>query len=487
MQHRIARATRLVLVAALLGVAGASVGSVPAAACSCGISTTRRIVGNALAIVSGEPIDRWDETIDGFDHHVWAFEVDERWVGDTPDVIEIQAEAGESSCGPPAEVGPSVLRLGWRASNGRFDVTPGCGSHTVSRDVLDRLFGPPELVAGGEPVAVVSADAGGHAAMLVDADGRALGYLPGGGETHGVAPCPGDQHFVQLRGGPGDEHGLIRSFELATWSYDGWTEVDVVPVESPEAIETAETLVCTAPNAGEVLVVWSTYSDATRVVDGVATVEKRTPERRIDIAGPDVASLRFARGQPPRVATEAASFDVVWDLGDGWTRTIRGDGLMSVVAVGDGWELTVDDWRESSPTTSEPGFRVVRAEPDGRATALSDFVPIRSLGWSSGLMIPSERRTTAGLPATVPPPLFERTGRLVDATPPSTETATGDADATSGPTESATAITDDADVVPAGDGESASWPRWVAGGLLVLVTAGAGAIAARRRTESGVS
>lgn len=488
MQHRIVRAARLTLVAALLGVAGASVGSAPAAACSCTVWTSRQIVGDALAIVSGEPIDRWNETIDGFDHHVWAFEVDERWVGDTPDVIEIQAEAGESSCGPPAEVGPSILRLGWRASNGRFDVTTGCGGHTVGRDVLDRLFGPPELLANGDPVAVVSADAGGHAAMLADANGRALGYLPGEGETHGLAPCPGGERFVQLRGGPGDEHGLVRSFELATWSYDGWTEVGVVPVESPEAIETAETLVCTAPDAGEVLVIWSTYSDATRVVDGVATVEARAPERPIDIGGPDGASFRWAPDRPPRVAAGATTSDIVWDLGDGWTRTVRGDDLMSVLPVDDGWELVVGDWRESSPDSSEPGFRVVRAEPDGRSTAISDFVPIRSLGWTSGLMIPPERRTTAGLPATVPPPLFERTGRLVAAPPPSTEsTAGGDADGTAGPTESAAAITNAADIVPADDGESASWPRWVAGGLLVLVAAGAIAIAARRRTESGVS
>ncbi|MDW3212405.1 MAG: hypothetical protein R8G01_00285 [Ilumatobacteraceae bacterium] len=485
MLHRIARASRLLVVAALLGVAGASVGSAPAAACSCTLWTARQIVGDALAIVSGEPIDRWDETIDGFDRNVWAFEVDERWVGDTPDVIEIQAEAGESSCGPPAEVGPSILRLGWRASNGRFDVTTGCGAHTVSRDVLDRLFEPPELVEG-EPVAVVSADAGGHAAMLADADGRALGYLPGEGETHGLAPCPGGEHFVQLRGGPGDQHGMVRSFELATWSYDGWTEVGVVPVESPEAIETAETIVCNAPHAGDVVVVWSTYSDATRVVDGVATVEARAPERPIDIVGPDDASFRLVREQPPRVAAGATTSEVVWDLGDGWTRTIRGDDLMSVLAIGDGWELTVDDWRETSPDTSESGFRVIRAGPDGRATATSEFVPIRSLGWTSGLLIPPERRSLDGLEPSVPPPLFVRTGTAVEAPSPTTVEPTRPTDVRESadapePTDTAQAGggVDDEPGDRADDDDGMS-PRWISGGLLVLVVAAAGVLLARR-------
>ena len=147
MHHRIARAARLILVAALRGVLGASVGSSPAAACSCGIGTTRQIVGNALAIVSGEPVDRRHESIDDRGYNVWAFEIDERWVGDTPDVIEVQAEDVDSSCGPPADVVESILRLGWRASNGRFDVSTGCGGHTLSREVVDRLFGPPELAA----------------------------------------------------------------------------------------------------------------------------------------------------------------------------------------------------------------------------------------------------------------------------------------------------------------------------------------------------
>lgn len=465
MQHRIARASRLLLVAALLGVVGASVGSSPAAACSCGIWTTRQIVGDALAIVSGEPVDRWDETIDGRDYHVWAFEVDERWVGDTPDVIEVQAEAGESSCGPPADVVPSILRLGWRTSNGRFDVTTGCGGHTVGRDVLDRLFGPPELLANGEPVAVVSADAGGHAAMLVDADGRALWYLPGEGETHGLAPCPGGEHFVQLRGGPGGEYGTVQSFELATWRYDGWAEVGVVPVESPEPIETAETLVCSEPEGSDVMVVWSTYQDATRVVDGVAVVESLSVERPIDVAGPADASFRFRRGQPPRVAAGATTSDVAWDLGDGWTRTIRGDGLMSVLPVDDGWELTVDDWRETSPDTSEAGFRVIRAGLDGRAVAVIEFVPITSLGWASGLSVPPEHRVLAVVEAAVPPSLFERTGTAVAP------------------------VAQDADVAsvvsnPAEPDDSRSWARWVAGGLLVLIVAG-GVVLIVRRSRAG--
>ncbi len=480
MHHRIARAARLFVVAALLGVVGASVGSSPAAACSCNDFTTRQVVGEALAIVSGEPVDRWDESIDDRNYNVWAFEVDERWIGDTPAVIEVQAADEENSCGPPAEVVASILRLGWRASNGRYDVSTGCAGHTLSGEVVDRLFGPPELVVEGEPVAVVSADAGGHAAKLVDAGGRALGYLPGDGETHGLAPCPGGEYFAQLRGEPGDEYGMARSFEVALWRYDGWVEIGTVAVESPEPIETAETLVCSKPDGSDVLVVWSTYYDATRVVHGVAAVEPLSAERPIDVAGPDGASFRFRRDQFPRVVDSAGAFDVVWDLGDGWTRSISGRALMSVIPVDDGWDLTVGDRREVSPDTSQSGFRVIRARRDGRATASSEFVPIESLGWASGLSIPPERRVLTGLEPSVPLPLFERTGTAVNAPPaPRTEPASDITDDDiAEPTETTAAAgveADGAQIVDtdvAGGDDAASWPQWAAGGMLVLVLGG---------------
>ena len=458
MTHRPARVARLLTVSVLLGVFGGSSWTSPVAACSCGLTTTRNLVDRALAIVSGEPVDRWSE-----------------------------------SCGPPTELEASILLLGWRASNGRFDVSSGCAGHTLDPTLLDRLFGPPELFPDGEPVAVVSADAGGHAAKLVDAEGRAVRYLPGRGETHGLAPCPGGEHFVQLRGGPGDGNSLLRSFELAIWRYDGWSQVAVYPVESPEAIETSETLVCLRPDGGDVLIVWSAYVGATGVGDG-----KVTPvEFPVGIPGPDGAAFEFQHDRPPQVRNGDEAFDVTWELGDGFTRSIHGDNLMSMSPDPEGWDLTVDDWLDDPGEASRFGVRVVRLGVDGRATTSSDVVPIDSLGWQHGMLIPSERRTTRGVPAQVPPPLFERSGHAL-ASPPAVSAVETSAVETSAvetaavgtsavrtsavPTPSVSeSSTPDPD--PGDDVDDGTPARWIAAGFLALVVA-SGILLVVRRSDA---
>lgn len=455
-------------------------------------------------IASGAPVDRWSETIGGEDHNVWAFEIDEVWKGQVPLVVELQASAGEDSCGPAVDLEASVVRLEASRREGRYQIATGCYGYTLEPAVADRLFGSPPLFRDGLPLAIVSADAGGHAAAVVDLEGRPIRYLPGDGETHGLAPCPGGDHFVQLRGGTPDEWGLLSSFELAIWRYDGWVELAAHPVSSPEPIETAETLVCTRPDGGDATIVWSTYVDeVTRVVDGMATERSRIPEVPVEVPGPGDASFRLARALGPQVGGGSVASDVVWDLGDGSTWPIEGFDLGSVVATDDGWEIAFAHSRELPSGGWQSGFTTLTVGADGRASAASDFIPFESSGWPTGMVIPSDRRTLDGLDAVVPPPAFERTGELVeppleanaddapdvttrqsstprsvpDVAQPDVATSVDDVAGPTGPDDSTTPPRADADVR---DGRT--WPRWVAGGILAAAMLAAVALVRRRAT-----
>ena len=81
----------LIALAAAGGVAMPPSGT--ARACSCVDATELDMLAEAAVVVGGGVRGERREFVDGEDYIVWEFQVDERFRGDTPDVIELEAYA----------------------------------------------------------------------------------------------------------------------------------------------------------------------------------------------------------------------------------------------------------------------------------------------------------------------------------------------------------------------------------------------------------
>ncbi len=205
-------------------------------ACECALMSTVEMLSEQTAVVGGEVVGQWEDqsSTDG-DFLVWRFRVDERWRGDTPEVIELQATAYGSSCGDPPTDLDGILLVSYQYPNGRYSVDPGCGPDVVSRDLVTYYFESPTPVTGrGPPAAVVAAEALGHNLVVVDAMGAPLRYLPGDGSTVAVAACPGGNNVVQLRA-PSYPADIEQPVELVVWDTSEWVAGE--PIEVMSAFE----------------------------------------------------------------------------------------------------------------------------------------------------------------------------------------------------------------------------------------------------------
>ena len=118
-------------------------------ACSCALTSTVERLSKVTVVVGGEVVDERDDqsSTDG-DVLVWRFRIDERWRGDTPEVIELESIAGETSCGEPPTDLDGILLLSYQHPNGRYSVDPGCWPVVVQRDLVSYYFESPTPVTG---------------------------------------------------------------------------------------------------------------------------------------------------------------------------------------------------------------------------------------------------------------------------------------------------------------------------------------------------
>lgn len=494
------RFVRLAVVALGVGsVVGASIGPGEVHACSCQIPNLATDLERAEVIVSGSAAD-FREELSGERrfHRRWLVEVDERYRGATPDVIEIVLDTEESSCADTRVSLPQVLLLDHRG-DGTYDL-PECISMPTEHDLVPFFEAPWPAVADGPPVVIGSATTGDHNLALLDEIGDVVGYLPGDGRTIGLSNCPGDEYFVQLRTASGRTQVTDRwmGVELVRWRFADLVPEQVIELDGSitEMLDgfRAIPVNCRGSDGNDVGI------DAAAVLDGeqISGVEyvggsflasehvfdQVAAFGRVIVLGPGELAFVPSEGviRPPLVDGDNQSGpDIAVDLPDGVPEFAGWDRYQSVRPTATGWEVTVRQYGDDVDT-----FFVVDVTADGSAFLVDRAAGSTSARGPAIVIAPSTRDDLTQLGSRSAGPMFERTGTRIDAQRPiwprvpesaSEESA---ADVISEPVESTAPELGTADAVD----DAAAWPQWVAGGMFVLLVLGGVTLAARRRGNS---
>ncbi len=380
-------------------------GSGTARACSCDVPDLVASVLDASVIVSGETIESVDlspgeQEID----RRFLFRVDQRYRGDTPDVIEVRVDTTLGNCDDTVQSLWSVLMLGPPTAQGWY-AYPVC-----SRGVLEHQLAPLfdqvwPLTGSGSPGAVAAVATRDHDLVVLDGVGLPLWYLPGPGPTLGLATCPGGAAFIQLRrtswnGGP---------VELAVWDTSSWTEVGTVPIETiqlgADGAYPSVPLTCIAPDGSTSMVRWDGGYD---VVGSAVT--PRDVDDGVLAPYPGGAALLDTGGA---LAVQPAE---------------QGAEIIPVANPDPAWfppeaiEVTATGWRVSRIENRWPSKNAIVATDialDGSATQVSTTpIDLPLFGWAA---VPLDAALVGGAPshaATTPRPLLDRSGVRIEAPAP---------------------------------------------------------------------
>ncbi|MDW3212406.1 MAG: hypothetical protein R8G01_00290 [Ilumatobacteraceae bacterium] len=492
------RLARLGAIALLVGaVAGASVGHGAVVACSCSIPDLAADLERARIIVSGQTVDFREEIVDETQiGRRWLVEVDERYRGETPDVLEVVLDTELHSCSDTRVSLPQVMLL-VRRNDGAYEL-PECISTPTESDLVPFFDEPWPATADGPPVAIGKATTGDHDLALVDDAGGVVGYLPGVGRTIGLSNCPGDTHFVQLR----TPTRLTRSLdprtavELVRWRYGEAAPAEVIEIDATitQYLDGGAGIPvnCRGADGNDVGIEAEAVLAGKRVT-GIEYVggsfaasedvfDQVTAFGRVIVLGPGDLAFVPSDGviRPPLVDGDNESGPAIAvELPDGVPEFTGWENYQSVRPTPAGWEVTVREYGDHVDT-----FFVVDVTVDGEATLVDRAVGTASARGPAIVIASSIRRGLTDLGSTSAAPLFDRSGERIElpapTLPPVVETAATTVERTPTPAQTADAVTDDATPVADADGE-APWARWATAALLVLVVLGAVGFVVRRR------
>lgn len=457
------------MITAVVGVTLARPGT--ARACECAIPNPAESVLGAHTIVRGRMLEYVDlspseEEID----RRWTYEVDERYRGDTPVVIEVRVQVPLGDCSDTVTRLPPLMLLPPPDAGGVYRYS-GCTwrpSLTDLEPFVDEVW---PISGRGPPAAVAAVPTADHTMVVVDADGAPLGYLPSIGPTLALAACPEGTHFLQLRSLSWAGGGV----ELARWRLDTWEEVGEVAVAtSPDLSPTGggRTLTCSNPTGTSAFLLGP---EPLQIVDGEVTpaaVES-------DFLAPGVGGLALIASSSEAVEVRSvdpsvASVVVPVELPYGSAR--------SVTLRADGWQLgsVVLDYPRDVP---EYAVATADIALDGTLT-VGEPRPIAIPVWPMAA-IAVDGAGAVPATATPPTPLLSERGRLIDGPTPTLPTlpapvATTDPAATTEPVATA-APTTAASVASDDDGSVVGWA--VGGGLAALTLLAVVWAVVRRRTR----
>lgn len=364
---RMMRSTwRVLVIGLLLGLVGASANSHPASACSCSNSTYIDVLAAADVLVGGEATRTRTEAIDGLDVIVWRFEVWERFRGITPDVIELQADAAESSCGPAPSITVGNLALGQPMTNGRYDVSSSCTSKVLPARADLYLREPPPVNGTGPPAAIVGFDADRHNLVVLDRAGNVVRFLAGDNPTYGLGLCPGGAGFIQVRQATKALSDAALRFEAVFWPFASWMPRIVGALELRSAMQSRALVVCHSEHGESSTVEWLGSGGSTFEVDNHLVVRTDAPEN-LTLSVPTLAGTERLTESNNGVFVEPSATPVGRD-----GMTIGVAPIESVIATDAGWDLTVnltdadhnfyELWRVARSGTSEIVATVPRLE-----------------------------------------------------------------------------------------------------------------------------
>jgi hypothetical protein len=348
---------RLLVIGLLLGLVGASASSHPASACSCSNSTYIDVLAAADVLVGGEATQTRTEVINDLPVIVWRFEVWEHFRGITPDVIELQADAAESSCGPAPSITIGNVALGQPMTNGRYDVTASCASKVLPTRADLYLREPPPVSGAGPPAAIVGFDADRHNLVVLDRAGNVVRFLAGDNPTYGLGLCPGGVGFIQVRQATKALSDAALRFEAVFWPFSSWMPRIVAPLELRSAMQGRALVVCHSADGESSTVEWLGFGGSTFEVDNGVVVRTNAPEN-LALSVPTLAGTERLTEFNNGVFVESSAKPVGRD-----GMTIGVARIESVMATDAGWDLTVnltdadrdlyELWRVNRSGTSE--------------------------------------------------------------------------------------------------------------------------------------
>lgn len=443
------------LVAAIGGTTATASGT--AHACSCAVPDLAASLLAANVVVHGEQIDAVDvspseEQID----RRFLFRVDERYRGDTPEVIEVRVVTELGSCDDFVRDLWPVLLLDEPTAEGWY-AYPACGAQPLVRDLAPFFDEVAPPTGRGPPASIAAVATSDHGLAVLDAEGLPIAYLPGPGTTVGLAMCPGGDSFLQLRRtGPGDA-----PVELAVWRTAGWEVVGTVPVDvialDPALPYQSVPLACAAPDGLTSYIGWERGYD----VVGNAVIPN---ESTFTVVAPGPDGYALVQGD---VGVAVASPDPNAPL-------VQAEGVerfwsSSIEVLPDGWRITSVENRFPDP----PQLVTRRVGLDGTVSAaLTAEVAVDLFGWAATTIDPSVAAGLTITPGPAPTPLFERSGSLVDAPAPTLPVV---ASASSPTTAPSVVATEPAGAVDEALGDGGS-PVWIVPAVFVLVGLPAGAL-----------
>lgn len=454
-----------VVITAVVGVTLARPGT--ARACSCEIPNPAESVLGAHTVVRGRVLEYVDLSPSGeqIDRR-WTYEVDERYRGDTPAVIEVRVQVPLGDCSDTVTRLPPLMLLPPPDPGGVYRYS-GCTwepSLTDLEPFVDEVW---PISGRGPPAAVAAAPTTDHTMVVVDADGAPLGYLPSTGPTLALAACPEGTHFLQLRSLSWAGGGA----ELARWRLDTWKQVGAVPVPTSSDLDPAggaRTLTCGNPTGTSAFLLGP---EPLQIDDGEVT----PAEVEGDFLAPGAGG--FALTSSSHGEVEIHSVDPQFEPVVAPVELPYGS-ARSVTLLADGWQLS-SIALEHPRDVPEYAVTPIDIALDGTLT-VGEPRPIAVPAWPMAAI--AVDGAGAVPPAAAPPmPLLGERGRLIDGPTPTLATpeATTEPVATAAPTADAPAASDDASD---DDGSAVGWA--VGGGLAALTTLAVVWAVVRRRRAS---
>lgn len=380
-------------------------GSGTARACSCAVPDLVASVLDASVIVTGETIESIDlspseQEID----RRFLFRVDQRYRGDTPDVIEVRVDTTLGNCDDTVQSLWSVLMLASPDPDGWY-AYPVCSQGVLEHQLAPFFDEVWPLSGSGPPGAIAAVATRDHDLAVLDDVGRPLWYLPGPGPTLGLATCPGGAAFVQLRRTSWNEGPV----ELAVWDTSSWTEVGTLPIETiqlgADPAYPSVPLTCMSADGSTSMVRWDGGYD----VIGSVVTPREVGDGTL-APHPDGAALLDTGGA---LAVRPAE---------------QGAEIIPVATPDLGWfppesiEVTPTGWRVSRIENRWPAKNAIVATDiafDGSASHVSTTpIDIPLFGWAA---VPVDAALVGGAPsaaAMTPRPLLDRSGVRVEAPVP---------------------------------------------------------------------